>query len=59
MALFVASLAFSDERLLTLAKLGILNASLCAAVVGSVLLALTPARATAEELSPVLRADSL
>jgi NhaA family Na+:H+ antiporter len=38
MSLFVASLAFADEALLTMAKLGILSASACAALVGSFLL---------------------
>jgi NhaA family Na+:H+ antiporter len=38
MSLFVAGLAFTDEAMLTMSKLGILAASLCAAIVGSVLL---------------------
>ena len=38
MSLFVAGLAFTDEARLTMAKLGILTASLCAAVIGSILL---------------------
>jgi NhaA family Na+:H+ antiporter len=38
MSLFMAGLSFSDEAHLTAAKLGILMASLCAGVVGSVLL---------------------
>jgi NhaA family Na+:H+ antiporter len=38
MSLFIASLAFADEALLTAAKLGILAASVCAATVGSLLL---------------------
>lgn len=38
MSLFVAGLAFSDETILTTAKVGILAASTCAAVVGSLLL---------------------
>jgi NhaA family Na+:H+ antiporter len=42
MALFIASLAFTDESLLTMAKLGILTASLCAGVIGSVLLLRNP-----------------
>ena len=39
MSLFVAGLAFSDAELLTMSKLGILTASLCAGAVGSILLA--------------------
>ena len=42
MSLFVASLAFADEALLTMAKLGILTASTCAGIVGSLLLLRTP-----------------
>jgi Na+/H+ antiporter NhaA len=38
MSLFIAGLAFTDEAQLTMAKLGILVASTCAAVVGSLLL---------------------
>jgi NhaA family Na+:H+ antiporter len=38
MSLFVAGLAFTDEAHLTMAKLGILMASLCAGIIGSVLL---------------------
>jgi NhaA family Na+:H+ antiporter len=38
MSLFVAGLAFSDEALLTIAKLGILTASALASLVGSALL---------------------
>jgi len=38
MSIFVAGLAFADAALLTMAKLGILTASTCAAVVGTVLL---------------------
>jgi NhaA family Na+:H+ antiporter len=45
MSLFVAGLAFSDEHLLTMAKLGIFTASLLAGVVGSVLLMRQSARA--------------
>jgi NhaA family Na+:H+ antiporter len=39
MSLFVAGLAFNEESLLTMAKLGILAASLIAGIVGSVILA--------------------
>jgi NhaA family Na+:H+ antiporter len=42
MSLFIASLAFADESLLTMAKLGILTASLFAALIGSFLLIRTP-----------------
>ena len=43
MSLFVAGLAFSDERMLTMAKIGIFTASACAGVFGSLLLlGLTP-----------------
>jgi Na+:H+ antiporter, NhaA family len=42
MSLFIASLAFADELLLTMAKLGILTASLFAALIGSFLLVRTP-----------------
>jgi Na+/H+ antiporter NhaA len=38
MSLFVAGLAFGDEALLTIAKLGILTASALASLVGSALL---------------------
>jgi NhaA family Na+:H+ antiporter len=38
MSLFVASLAFADEAHLTMAKVGIFTASLCAGTVGSFLL---------------------
>jgi Na+/H+ antiporter NhaA len=38
MSLFVATLAFSDEAMLTMAKLGILTASACAGTIGSALL---------------------
>ena len=38
MSLFVAGLAFADESLLTMSKLGIFTASLAAGVIGSVLL---------------------
>jgi NhaA family Na+:H+ antiporter len=38
MSLFVASLAFADEAHLTMAKVGIFTASLCAGIVGSLLL---------------------
>ncbi len=44
MSLFVAGLAFADEALLTMAKLGILTASLCAGIIGSVLLLRSPNR---------------
>ena len=39
MSLFVAGLAFNEESLLTMAKLGILSASLMAGIVGAMLLA--------------------
>jgi NhaA family Na+:H+ antiporter len=39
MSLFVAGLAFNEESLLTMAKLGILAASLIAGIGGSVILA--------------------
>jgi NhaA family Na+:H+ antiporter len=42
MSLFVAGLAFTDERLLTVAKIGILTASVLASIVGSVLLLRAP-----------------
>jgi NhaA family Na+:H+ antiporter len=42
MSLFVAGLAFADESLLTMSKLGIFAASLFAGIVGSVLLLRTP-----------------
>jgi NhaA family Na+:H+ antiporter len=38
MSLFVAGLAFTDELMLTMSKLGILTGSACAAIIGSVLL---------------------
>jgi Na+:H+ antiporter, NhaA family len=38
MSLFMAGLSFSDDRLLTQAKLGILIASLCAGLIGSIVL---------------------
>jgi NhaA family Na+:H+ antiporter len=38
MSLFVAGLAFTDERMLTMSKLGILTGSACAAIIGSLLL---------------------
>ena len=38
MSLFIAGLAFTDERLLTMAKVGILIASVCAGLIGSFLL---------------------
>lgn len=38
MSLFIASLAFTEDSLLTQAKLGILAASFCAAIIGSLLL---------------------
>ena len=44
MSLFVAGLAFSDEALLTMAKLGILTASVFAGIAGSALLLRTPKR---------------
>jgi NhaA family Na+:H+ antiporter len=42
MSLFVAGLAFTDDALLTMSKLGILTASLLAGIVGSVLLIRSP-----------------
>ena len=42
MSLFIAGLAFTDESLLTVSKLGILAASLCAGIVGSILLLRAP-----------------
>ena len=47
MSLFVAGLAFADERLLTMAKLGILAASLVAGIIGSVLLMMASRRVRA------------
>ena len=44
MSLFVGGLAFSDEALLTMAKLGILTASVLAGLIGSALLLRTPKR---------------
>jgi NhaA family Na+:H+ antiporter len=43
MSLFIAGLAFTDESLLTMAKLGVLTASACAGLVGSLLLLRRPA----------------
>jgi NhaA family Na+:H+ antiporter len=42
MSLFVAGLALADQRLLTMAKLGIFTASLCAGIIGSILLIRIP-----------------
>lgn len=42
MSLFMAGLAFTDEAQLTAAKLGILMASLCAGIIGSMILLRTP-----------------
>lgn len=47
MSLFMASLSFADERLLVPAKLGILTASLCAATIGSAILARTARKGVA------------
>jgi len=38
MSLFVAGLAFRQESLLEMAKLGVLTASVCAGIIGSVIL---------------------
>lgn len=38
MSLFIAGLAFPDEAMLNLAKVGILSASLCAGIIGSAIL---------------------
>ena len=38
MSLFVAGLSFREETFLTMSKLGILSASLCAGIIGSILL---------------------
>jgi NhaA family Na+:H+ antiporter len=48
MSLFIAGLAFPDGTLLTVAKLGILTASLCAGTIGSLLLLAGPHAASAE-----------
>lgn len=48
MSLFIAGLAFADEALLTMAKLGILAASLCASVVGVLLLVRVPRSTSAD-----------
>lgn len=50
MSLFIANLAFPSGTLLTMAKLGILTASLCAGTIGSLLL-LTARRAVSAEHS--------
>jgi len=48
MALFIAMLAFGDSPALDQAKIGVLSASLCAAVLGYLLLRTTLAPAAAE-----------
>jgi NhaA family Na+:H+ antiporter len=47
MSLFMTGLAFTDDTHLTAAKLGILIASLCAGVVGSVILMRIPQKSPA------------
>ncbi len=49
MSLFVAGLAFASEDLLNAAKLGILIASVCAGIIGSLLLFYGPIQVSADE----------
>jgi NhaA family Na+:H+ antiporter len=57
MSLFIASLAFTDESLLTMAKLGILTASFCAALIGSLLLVRTPRATTANDAPLIVESN--
>jgi Na+:H+ antiporter, NhaA family len=57
MSLFIASLAFTDEALLTMAKLGILTASLFAAVIGSFLLVRTPQMTVVEDTAHLVESN--
>ena len=50
MSLFMTGLAFTDDAHLTAAKLGILIASVCAGIVGSVILVRIPQKSSAPPL---------
>jgi Na+:H+ antiporter, NhaA family len=57
MSLFVASLAFADEALLTMAKLGILAASLLAALFGAFLLVRTPRMTVVDDTAHLVESN--
>jgi Na+:H+ antiporter, NhaA family len=53
MALFIAMLAFEESPVLDQAKIGVLAASVCAAIIGYLVLRMTLATAARPEPAPV------